>query len=276
MPDGLPAGLPAVPGRLAGRRTLVTGAATGIGRAVAVRFAAEGASVGVNHLRTPAEAEQTMELVRAASAPGAVPLLLEADVSDEGAVAGMFAAALDAWGRLDVLVGNAGIVEGAPSDRMTLVQWRRVLDVNLTGAMLCAQAAIRHFLSRPGGGCVVTCSSVHQSVPKPGFLAYAASKSALDGLTRTLALEYADRGIRVNAVAPGAIVTPMNRSWTGDSAARAAVEAHIPLGRAGTAEEMAAVFAFLASDDAAYVTGQTIYACGGLSLHPEFRTNWAT
>ena len=117
---------------------------------------------------------------------------------------------------------------------------------------------------------------MHQVIPKPGFLAYAASKAALDNVTRTLALEYAAHGIRVNAVGPGAVSTPMNRSWTGDGERRAQVESHIPMGRAGTPEEMAAVFAFLASDDARYITGQTIYACGGLTLFAEFRTNWAT
>ena len=258
--------------RFEGRFALVTGAATGIGRAVAVRLAAEGATVLVNHLGTPEDAVETLRLL----ASGPDHFAFDADVADEASVSAMFAAALDRWGRLDVLVNNAGICVGAPTEAMPAEQWRRVMDVNLSGAILCAQHAIRHFLSRPGGGAVVNCSSVHQTVPKPGFLAYAASKGAMDQVTRTLALEYADRGIRVNAVGPGAIETPMNAAWTGDPARRALVESHIPVGRAGTPEEMAAVFAFLASDDARYVTGQTLYACGGLTLFAEFRTNWAT
>jgi glucose 1-dehydrogenase len=261
--------------RFAGRFALVTGAGTGIGRAVAVRLAEEGATVAVNVLGDAAGAADTMAALGATSA-SQQHMVIPADVADESAVAAMFAAVLGRFGRLDILINNAGIVEGAPSDELTLPQWQRVLDVNLTGTMLCARDAIRHFLSRPGGGAIVNCSSVHQTIPKPGFLAYAASKAALDNLTRTLALEYADRGVRVNAVGPGAIVTPMNRSWIDAPAARATVEAHIPLGRAGTPEEIAAVFAFLASDDAAYVTGQTLYACGGLTLFSEFRTNWAT
>ena len=258
--------------RFAGRIALVTGAGSGIGRAVAVRLATEGATVAVNHIGDEAAAAETLSLL-----PGAERhMTVRADVSNEPEVAAMFAAVLARFGRLDVLINNAGIVEGAPSDALSLRQWQRVLDVNLTGTMLCARDAIRHFLSRPGGGAIVNCSSVHQTIPKPGFLAYAASKAALDNLTRTLALEYAAHGIRVNAVGPGAIDTPMNRSWTDDPAARAAVEAHIPAGRAGTPEEMASVFAFLASNDASYVTGQTLYACGGLTLFPEFRVNWAT
>lgn len=257
--------------RFAGRFAMVTGAATGIGRAVAVRLAAEGAAVLVNHLGTPGEAGETLGRLE-----GSGHFAHEADVADEGQAAGLVDAAVARWGRLDVLVNNAGICVGAPTEAMTRGQWRRVMDVNLTGAVFCAQAAIRHFLSRPGGGVIVNCSSVHQTVPKPGFLAYAASKGAMDQVTRTLALEYADRGVRVNAVGPGAIETPMNAGWTGDPAARAVVEGHIPMGRPGTPEEMAAVFAFLASDDARYVTGQTLYACGGLTLFAEFRTNWAT
>ncbi len=259
--------------RFSGRHALVTGGGSGIGRAVAVRLAAEGASVAVNYTGEEAGAAATLALLPGAAARH---MTVRADVADEDEVAAMVAAVLARFGRLDILVNNAGIVEGAASDEMTLRQWQRVLDVNLSGTMLCARAALRHFLARPGGGVIVNCSSVHQTIPKPGFLAYAASKAALDNLTRTLALEYAGRGIRVNAVGPGAIVTPMNRAWTDDPSARAVVEAHIPVGRAGTPEEMAAVFAFLASDDAAYVTGQTIYACGGLTLFPEFRVNWAT
>jgi glucose 1-dehydrogenase len=123
---------------------------------------------------------------------------------------------------------------------------------------------------------VLTNSSVHQMIPKPGYLAYSLAKGALGNFTATLALEYADRRIRVNAIGPGAIVTPINRGWTGDPKKRAAVESHIPMGRAGTPEEIAAVFAFLASDDASYITGQTIYACGGLTLHADFRTDWSS
>jgi glucose 1-dehydrogenase len=134
---------------------------------------------------------------------------------------------------------------------------------------------LAHFVVR-GRGNIINCSSVHQIIPKPDYLAYSISKGGIANLTRTLALEFARRGIRVNAVGPGAVDTPLNAVWTGDPVRRAAVEAHIPLGRAATAEEIAAVFAFLASGESSYITGQTIYACGGLTLFNDFRENWAS
>jgi glucose 1-dehydrogenase len=151
----------------------------------------------------------------------------------------------------------------------------RVIDVNLRGTFLCAREAIRHFLTR-GGGVIVNDSSVHEIIPKPKYLGYSISKGGMENLTKSLALEYAGSGIRVNAVGPGAIVTPMNKAWIDNPKARAEVESHIPMGRAGTSEEIAAVFAFLASDEASYITGQTLFACGGLTLYPEFRVAWSS
>lgn len=151
----------------------------------------------------------------------------------------------------------------------------RVLLVDLIGPYLCSREAIQHFLSRGSGGIILNNSSVHQQIPKPGFISYSLAKGAIDNLTRTLALEYADKNIRVNAVAPGAILTPIN-PWRDDPEARKQVEGHIPLGRAGQSEEIASVLAFLASDDASYITGQTIFVDGGLTLYPEFRTAWSS
>ena len=149
-------------------------------------------------------------------------------------------------------------------------------NVNLNGTVLCSQQALAHFVKRGGGGTIVNCSSVHQIIPKPGYLAYSVSKGGMANITRTLALEFAGRGVRVNAVGPGAIDTPINEAWRHDPKKRADVASHIPLGRVGTPEEIAAVFAFLASDESSYITGQTIYACGGITLFGEFLENWAS
>jgi glucose 1-dehydrogenase len=266
--------------RLANRFALVTGGSRGIGRAVAVRFAREGATVGINHLGDRDEAEATLTACRAASrraTPGERPhLVLEADVSSPAAVDAMVAEAVGRWGRLDVLVNNAGIQAPTPGDGAETEPLERILAVNLLGAAHCARAAIRHFLSRPGGGVVINTSSVHEVIPKPGFLAYAMSKGGLGNLTRTLALEFADRGIRVNAVGPGATLTSLNDAWRNDPAARAGVERHIPMGYAAAPEAIAPVYAFLASDEAAYITGQTVFADGGLTLYGDFKENWSS
>jgi glucose 1-dehydrogenase len=258
----------------------VTGASQGIGRAVAIRLAQEGATVAINFVGPPAGAEESLARVRAVSAERGYGekdhFVVHADIGIESEIAQMFEAVLARWPRLDCLVNNAGFQRESPSEALDIQTYRRILDVNLTGAVLCAQKALAHFVARGGGGNIINCSSVHQIIPKPGYLAYSISKGAMASLTRTLALEFAGRGVRVNAVGPGAIDTPINAAWTGDQAKRAVVEGHIPLGRVGTPEEIAGIFAFLASDEASYITGQTIYACGGITLFGEFRENWAS
>jgi glucose 1-dehydrogenase len=263
-------------GKLEGKNVLVTGASSGIGQAIAVRFAQEGANVALNYRGDPQEVQQTQEMVRKVQAIAPVKdLPVQADVSQEDQVREMFRKVIESFGSLDVLINNAGIQMPSPSHETEMADFDRVLGVNLRGAFLCAREALRHFVAR-GSGVIVNNSSVHQIIPKPLYASYSISKGGMENLTRTLALEYAGRGIRVNAVGPGAVVTPINKNWIDNPKARAEVCTHIPMGRPASAEEIAGVFAFLASDDASYITGQTIFACGGLTLYPEFREPWAS
>jgi glucose 1-dehydrogenase len=266
--------------KLGGRRALITGGSRGIGRAVAVRFAREGARVAINYHGNREAAEECLSLVEAAAADAGLPqdehFIVQGDVGAQEDVERMFGEVERRFGGLDILINNAGIQAEAPSESASPEDIERVLRTNLDGALYCSQAAIRRFLAGGQGGVIVNCSSVHQIIPKPGFLGYSLSKGAMGNLTRTLALEFADRGIRVNAVGPGATLTDMNASWADDAKARTAVEAHIPIGRAGEADEIAAAFLFLASAEASYITGQTLYVCGGLTLYGDFRKNWSS
>src|SRR5689334_1000281 len=265
---------------LRGKNVLVTGGTSGIGQAIAVRFAEYGANVAINYLRSPEEARDTEEQVHACTARvrqmGVRDVVVGGDVSDEDDVVRMVGEAIDGLGGIDVVVNNAGIQISRPTEELSSADFDRVLAVNLRGSFLCAREAIRHFLAEGKGGSVVNVSSVHQLIPKPNYLGYSTSKGGMQNLTRTLALEYAGRGIRVNGVGPGATVTPINRAWIDDPAKRAQVEEHIPMRRAGDADEMAGVTCFLASDMAAYMTGQTLFVDGGLTLFPSFLTPWSS
>jgi glucose 1-dehydrogenase len=265
---------------LKGKNVLVTGGTSGIGQAIAVRFAKEESNVAINFLSSMEEAEKTHAMfhdtMNYMEKMGVKHITVKADVSQEDQVVSMFQAVLREMGPLDILINNAGFQIPGNSDEITIDQFDRVLAVNLRGAYICAREAIKQFLSAGKPGVIVNISSVHQEIPKPRFIGYSVSKGGMQNLTRTLALEYAGRGIRVNAIGPGATVTPINRSWIDDPEKRAMVVAHIPMGRAGTSEEMAAVSAFLASDDAGYITGQTIFVDGGLTLYPDFRTAWSS
>jgi len=268
------------PQRLEGRTAIVTGGARGIGLAVARRFAAEGATVAVNDLADADAMAAALAAVRTAATDaghGERPhLALAADVSLPRAVDAMVEEAVSAWGHVDILVNNAGIQAPTPGDAFEDERLARILAVNLVGAANCARAVARHLLARKAPGAIINTTSVHEIIPKPGYLAYSISKGGLANLTRTLALEFAARGIRVNAVGPGATATELNRGWVEDPASRAAVESHIPMGFAADVDDMAPVFAFLASEEARYITGQTIFACGGLTLYADFQHNWAS
>jgi glucose 1-dehydrogenase len=270
------AGMPGV----RGKNVLITGGTSGIGQATAVRFAEHGANVAINYLTTPGEAagteEQVVACLRKVQQHGVRDVLVQGDVSSEQDVVRMVGEASERLGGLDVLINNAGIQISRPSEQLASAEFDQVLAVDLRGAFLCARQAIRRFLADEKPGVVINVSSVHEVIPRPGYLSYSISKGGVGNMTRTLALEFARRGIRVNGVGPGATITPINRAWTQDPVKTEIVAGHIPLGRAGTADEMAGVCAFLASDDAAYITGQTIFVDGGLTLYADFLEPWSS
>jgi glucose 1-dehydrogenase len=264
---------------LKGKNVLVTGGSSGIGQAIAVRFAEHGANVAINYLTTPDEAAGTEDQVHACvnkvQQHGVRDVLVQGDVSNEDDVTRMVAEAAEQLGGLDILINNAGIQISRPSEELSSAHFDKVLAVNLRGSFLCAREAIKHFLEGDGGS-IVNVSSVHQMIPKPNYLGYSVSKGGMMNLTRTLALEYAGRGVRVNGVGPGATITPINRAWVDDPVKAEMVTQHIPMLRAGTADEMAGVACFLSSDDGAYITGQTIFVDGGLTLFADFREPWSS
>jgi len=267
---------------LKGKNALITGASSGIGQAIAVRFAREGVNVAINYRKSAEDAKETEKMVDRACGEikscGVKNLLVQADVSKEEDVVRMVNEVVEEFGSLDILVNNAGIQIAGAAHEIKIQDFDRVIAVNLRGAYLCAREAIKHFLSASANSCgvIINISSVHEIIPKPQYVGYSVSKGGMENLTRSLALEYAAKGIRVNAIGPGATITPINNSWVNDPEAKAEVESNIPLGRAGTSDEMAAAVAFLASDEAAYITGQTLFIDGGLTLYPAFREDWSS
>jgi glucose 1-dehydrogenase len=265
---------------LQGKTALITGASSGIGQAIAIRLAEEGCNVVINYRKNLEEAEDTEEqaMQKACSdveACGVKSLLVQGDVSKEADIVNLINETVAMFGELNILINNAGIQTEHPSHEVPTDEFDRVIGVNLRGAYLCARETIKQFLKQQGSGIIINISSVHEIIPRPSYVSYSISKGGMGNLTKTLALEYAHQGIRVNAIAPGATVTPINQDWTNDPQKKAVVESHIPMGRAGTSEEMAAAVAFLASDEAAYITGQTLFIDGGLTLYADFREAWS-
>ena len=252
--------------RLSGKRALVTGSSRGIGRGIAVRLAQEGADVAINYVGSRETAEAALADVEGAGVRG---VALQADVSVTTAVTRMIDGAVEALGGLDILVNNAGIQRQAPFWDVTEVDFDQVMAVNFKGAFFAAQAFTRYLRAAGRPGRIINISSVHEDIAFPNFAAYSASKGAMRMMARTLAVELGPLGITINNIAPGAIETPINSALLNDRGKLQALLTQIPVGRLGQVEDVAGLAAFLASDDAAYVTGATFYIDGGLGVHYE-------
>jgi NAD(P)-dependent dehydrogenase (short-subunit alcohol dehydrogenase family) len=243
------------------KRALVTGGNSGIGEAIARSLCEAGADVAINYVTHSDAAGAIAADLRA---KGGRAMTVLADIADDAQVDAMFKAVDDAWGGIDILVNNAGIDgPSALAWDADLAAWRKVLEINLFGAFYCSRQALRRMVPRKSG-VIINMSSVHESIPWSGYSAYTASKAAISMLTKTLAQEAAPSGVRVLAVAPGAIKTPINQSVWGNPAGLADLEQKIPMGRMGDRDEIARMVAVLASDVASYATGTTIFIDGGM------------
>jgi len=252
---------------LTGRRALVTGANSGIGAGIAAALGAAGADVAVNYLENPDTAESGADAIRKL---GCQAMTVQADVTDSEAVTAMFQKLDDAWGGIDILVNNAGIDgRAAPAWEADFPHWRRVIEINLFGAFDCARQALKRMIPA-GKGVVINLTSVHENIPWSGYSAYTASKAGLSMLTKTLAQEAAPHGVRVLAVGPGAIKTPINRAVWGDPEGLADLETKIPMQRMGETDEIGRAVTFLASDAASYITGTTVFVDGGMLDYASF------
>jgi glucose 1-dehydrogenase len=270
--------MPNVPARrlLEGQTAIVTGASSGIGKAIAIELGKAGANVVVNYVTGPEKAE---EVVTAIENDGSHSMAAKADVSREGEVRAMFAAAKEEFGTVDILVNNAGLQVDAAFCDLTLAQWQRVIDVNLTGQFLCAREAVREFKTRGvrpevscAAGKIICISSVHEVIPWAGHVNYAASKGGVMLMMKSIAQEVAPWRIRVNSIAPGAIRTPINTAaWDTPEHYNELLKL-IPYKRIGEPNEIGRTAAWLASDDADYIHGITLFVDGGITLYPGFET----
>lgn len=263
---------------LSGRVAIVTGANSGIGRGIALELAAAGARVVVNHRPNEDSERRGAAVAQEIARAGGQAVTAAADINNEEDVERLFRVAADRFQGVDILVNNAGIEQPAAIQDMTLAQWQRVIDTNLTGQFLCARAAVRAFLSRAprppadtAAGKIIFISSVHEVIPWAFQANYAASKGGVSLLMQSLAQELAPMKIRVNSVAPGAIRTPINAPAWNTPESLASLLKLIPYGRIGEPEDVARAVAWLASDDSDYVTGSTLFVDGGMTLYPAFR-----
>jgi len=270
--------MPRVPPQqmLLGQKALVTGASSGIGRAIALAMGQAGADVIVNYVSGEEKAEQVCQEIRAL---GVQAHAIRADVSDEGQVQQMFRRMLELYGTIDVLINNAGLQQDAPFEDLTLAQWNRVIGINLTGQFLCSREAVREFKRRGvrpevscAAGKILCISSVHEVIPWAGHVNYAASKGGVMLMMKSLAQEVAPWRIRVNSICPGAIRTPINMEAWGTPDAYKDLLKLIPYKRIGEADEIGRAAVWLASDYADYIHGISLFVDGGMTLYPGFET----
>ena len=263
--------------KLKGQSALVTGANSGIGLAVAIALANDGANVVVNYVTHPETAD---EVVSQIEKNGGKAIAIKADVSNETEVQSMFQQMYKEYGTIDILVNNAGLQKDSPLESMSLADWQLVINVNLTGQFLCTREAVKEFLRRGivserscAAGKIICMSSVHQVIPWAGHVNYAASKGGIDMMMKSMAQELAPKKIRVNSIGPGAIKTPINKvAWETPEALNSLLTL-IPYGRIGQPEDIGKAAVWLASDESDYVNGTTIFVDGGMLLYPGFSTN---
>ncbi len=263
--------------KLQGQVALVTGANSGIGKCIALAMGGAGAKVLVNYYSNPDSAAEVVEMIKQS---GSDAVAHKTDVSQESQVQGMFKAAIDAFGTIDILVNNAGLQQDASFIDMTIDQWNRVIGVNLTGNFLCAREAVREFKRRgmradlsKALGKIICISSVHEVIPWGGHVNYAASKGGVMLFMKSIAQELGPERIRVNSICPGAIRTPINRdAWETPEALENLLKL-IPYKRIGESDDIGKVAVWLASDDADYVHGASIFVDGGMTLYPGFVDN---
>jgi glucose 1-dehydrogenase len=262
--------------RLAGQVAIVTGASSGIGMAVAKSLAANGASVVVNYSH---DADGANAAVKEITDAGGTAIAVHADVSQENEVQAMFTQTVEHFGALHILVSNAGMQVDSPFLDMSLAQWQKVIDVNLTGQFLCLREAARQFVKQgvqpdvsKAAGKIICMSSVHEVIPWAGHVNYATSKGGIMQLMKSVAQELAPQKIRVNSIGPGAIKTPINHDAWATPEAEAKLLTLIPYNRVGDPSDIGQLAAWLVSDEADYITGQTIFMDGGMTLYPGFAT----
>jgi glucose 1-dehydrogenase len=252
--------------RLEEKVAIVTGSSQGIGQAIAIRFAQEGADVVINYNRNPGGAQDALGQVEAAGRRG---LIVQANLSSTADVRRLVSTAAEHFGRVDILVNNAGVETHAPFWEVTEEDYDRVLNTNLKGVFFATQAMVQHLMQQKRRGKIVNISSVHEELPFPNFAAYCASKGGLKMLTRNLSVELGPLGININSIAPGAIETPINTKLLNDPKKLGALLAQIPLARLGQPDDVAGLAVFLASSVSDYFSGATYFVDGCLTLHFE-------